>query len=107
VVEVTLPYRGSISSWRTETQVGFFDDAGNSLNASGGIVFRIIKMISGRGIGKRSIAIIGEYTPSFPPHISTSEIIGSGGEARTPDLGVMKPLTKQCAYYGVLIFINN
>ncbi|HKP37193.1 MAG TPA: hypothetical protein VJT71_10060 [Pyrinomonadaceae bacterium] len=32
-------------------------------------------MISCRGSVKRSIAIIGEYNPTFPPHISTSAAI--------------------------------
>ena len=43
-------------------------------------------MISSRGRGKRSIAIIGEYTPTFPPHIATSAAIEHSRSASGVDV---------------------
>ena len=43
-------------------------------------------MIIGRGSVKRSIAIIGEYTPTFPPHVSTSAAIEHSRSASGVDV---------------------
>jgi len=43
-------------------------------------------MISCRGNVKRSIAIIGEYNPTFPPHISTSAAIEHSRSASGVDV---------------------